>query len=332
MAGVVLMLISCSQSETKSVEEAVKVRIVDVDETAVGNVKNYSGTVVEEKGVSVSFATVGTVQKVLVSVGDKVKKGQLIAVLDDEVMRQSHEAANVSLKQAEDAYGRMKQLKDSNSLAEIQWIEIESKLKQAQAAEAIARKSLSDCMLYAPESGVVADKMVEAGQNVTMGMPVVKLVDIRRVKVKVAVPETEIADIKEGMTVDVFVAALQKHVSGKVTERGVSANPLTRTYDVYALVENETQDLLPGMICEVGFRIGDDSRQMTLPANVLRIDENNRTFVWLAVSGKAHKRYVTIDGSTERGVVIAGGLQAGDKVISDGSQKVSENTKVEIVK
>lgn len=332
MAGVVLMLISCSQSETKSVEEAVKVRIVDVDETAVGNVKNYSGTVVEEKGVSVSFATVGTVQKVLVSVGDKVKKGQLIAVLDDEVMRQSHEAANVSLKQAEDAYGRMKQLKDSNSLAEIQWIEIESKLKQAQAAEAIARKSLSDCMLYAPESGVVADKMVEAGQNVTMGMPVIKLVDIRRVKVKVAVPETEIANIKEGMIVDVFVAALQKHVSGKVTERGVSANPLTRTYDVYALVENETQELLPGMICEVGFRIGDDSRQMTLPANVLRIDENNRSFVWLAVSGKAHKRYVTIDGSTEWGVVIAGGLQAGDKVISDGSQKVSENTKVEIVK
>lgn len=332
MAGVVLMLISCSQSETKSVEEAVKVRIVDVDETAVGNVKNYSGTVVEEKGVSVSFTTVGTVQKVLVSVGDKVKKGQLIAVLDDEVMRQSHEAANVSLKQAEDAYGRMKQLKDSNSLAEIQWIEIESKLKQAQAAEAIARKSLSDCMLYAPESGVVADKMVEAGQNVTMGMPVIKLVDIRRVKVKVAVPETEIADIKEGMTVDVFVTALQKHVSGKVTERGVSANPLTRTYDVYALVENETQELLPGMICEVGFHIGDDYQQMTLPANVLRIDENNRTFVWLAVSGKAHKRYVTIDGSTERGVVIAGGLQAGDKVISDGSQKVSENTKVEIVK
>ncbi len=332
MAVAVLMLVSCSQSEKKAVEEAVKVRIVDVDETAVGNVSNYSGTVVEEKGVSVSFATMGTVQKVLVSVGDKVKKGQLIAVLDDEVMRQSHEAANVSLKQAEDAYGRMKQLKDSNSLAEIQWIEIESKLKQAQAAEAIARKSLSDCMLYAPESGVVADKMVEAGQNVTMGMPVIKLVDIRRVKVKVAVPETEIANIKEGMTVDVFVAALQKHVSGKVTERGVSANPLTRTYDVYALVENETQELLPGMICEVGFRIGDDSRQMTLPANVLRIDENNRTFVWLAVSGKAHKRYVTIDGSTERGVVIAGGLQAGDKVISDGSQKVSENTKVEIVK
>lgn len=58
MAGVMLMLISCSQSETKSVEEAVKVRIVDVDETAVGNVKNYSGTVVEEKGVSVSFARV----------------------------------------------------------------------------------------------------------------------------------------------------------------------------------------------------------------------------------------------------------------------------------
>ncbi len=332
MAVAVLMLVSCSQSEKKAVEEAVKVRIVDVDETAVGNVSNYSGTVVEEKGVSVSFATMGTVQKVLVSVGDKVKKGQLIAVLDDEVMRQSHEAANVSLKQAEDAYGRMKQLKDSNSLAEIQWIEIESKLKQAQAAEAIARKSLSDCMLYAPESGVVADKMVEAGQNVTMGMPVVKLVDIRRVKVKVAVPETEIANIKEGMTVDVFVAALQKHVSGKVTERGVSANPLTRTYDVYALVENETQDLLPGMICEVGFHIGDDYQQMTLPANVLRIDENNRTFVWLAVSGKAHKRYVTIDGSTERGVVIAGGLQAGDKVISDGSQKVSENTNVEIVK
>lgn len=332
MAVAVLMLVSCSQSEKKAVEEAVKVRIVDVDETAVGNVSNYSGTVVEEKGVSVSFATMGTVQKVLVSVGDKVKKGQLIAVLDDEVMRQSHEAANVSLKQAEDAYGRMKQLKDSNSLAEIQWIEIESKLKQAQAAEAIVRKSLSDCMLYAPESGVVADKMVEAGQNVTMGMPVVKLVDIRRVKVKVAVPETEIANIKEGMTVDVFVAALQKHVSGKVTERGVSANPLTRTYDVYALVENETQDLLPGMICEVGFHIGDDYQQMTLPANVLRIDENNRTFVWLAVSGKAHKRYVTIDGSTERGVVIAGGLQAGDKVISDGSQKVSENTNVEIVK
>lgn len=87
-----------------------------------------------------------------------MRQGQLLATLDEVSMQNRYQAAKAALKQAEDAYQRMKELHEKGSLAEMKWVEVQSKLQQAQSMEAVARKNLTDCQLYAPFSGVIAEK------------------------------------------------------------------------------------------------------------------------------------------------------------------------------
>lgn len=309
--------------------EAVKVETATVV-TATDDARgSYSGTVEEENGTLLSFAVAGTIDRMLVSEGDRVSKGQLIATLDPEQLRSNHAAAKAALAQAEDAYRRMEELHGKGSLPEIKWVEAQSTLDRARAAEQVARKQLSDCRLYAPFAGVISRKVAERGQNVAAGTTVAKLVAVGRLKVKISVPESEIAQIALGQKASVTVDALGgEAIRGTVSEKGIEADPLSRSYDVKISVPNDGRRLMPGMVAEVALEGLRHEAACVIPAHVVQLDEHNNEFVWLAVDGKATKRVVTCGGFTPDGVVVTGGLASGDRIITAGTQKVSEGTRV----
>lgn len=124
---------------------------------------------------------------------------------------------------------------------------------------------------------------------------------------------------------NVSVQALDgKTFSGKIIEKGIVAHPLSRSYEVKALVDNLSGELMPGMICTMGIGNEEAGTAIMLPASVIQTDEQNRTFVWVNESGKALKRIVETGTLTRNGVVISSGLSTGDEVILEGQQKVSE--------
>ncbi|MBQ8443316.1 MAG: efflux RND transporter periplasmic adaptor subunit [Bacteroides sp.] len=316
------------EKENQKSDAVLAVKTLRVVSHAVGKTQGYSATIEETAASTLSFNVNGTLRSFPVFVGQKVSKGQLIAVIDDANIRNAYQIAKTTLEQAEDAYRRMKRLHDNNSLPEMQWIEVQSKLKQAQATEEISRKNLEDCKLYAPFSGVIAEKKVENGQNVMPGMPIVKLVTTDQVKVKIAVPENEIAKMETGQTARITVPAIgNKEYQGKIVERGVVANPMSRSYEVKALVENTTGELMPGMIGEMHLA-GEEASAIQIPASVIQLDASNRKFVWLNQNGKAKKRFVETGAFTTQGVVVTQGLENGDELIVEGQQKVSENMNI----
>lgn len=307
----------------------VKVKTMQAQRQTVADGQVYSGTVEETAGTALSFAVSGTVTQVCVHEGQRVAKGTLVAVLDETTLRDAHAATEAAKEQAEDAYRRMKQLYEAGSLPEIDWVEVQSNLKQAQSAERMARKQLDDARLYAPFAGVVSQKTVEVGQNVMPGMQVAKLVTVRRVKVNVAVPESEISHVKVGQAVVVTVPALGDRVFvGKVTEKGIAAHPLSRTYSIKAEVDNASGDLLPGMIGNMQIATSASAMHYVLPSSVVQTDEHNRHYLWLAEKGKAVRRPVVLGTLLPEGVVIASGLAEGDWVIVEGQQKISEGISV----
>ena len=145
---------------------------------------------------ALSFSSPGTIGQLNVKVGDRVRKGQPLATIDPQTSRNAYDMAHATRVQAEDAYRRMKQLHDKGSLSEIKWVEAQSQLQQAVAAENIARKNLDDCTLTAPCDGIVSETNGEPGQNVVPGPPVVKLVSTTLLNVVVSVPENEIARMR----------------------------------------------------------------------------------------------------------------------------------------
>lgn len=329
----IALLVGCQSKKTAKEIQPVTVKVVKMSASSVSGGQSYSGTIEEVSGTSLSFSVGGTVKRVMVEEGQHVSRGQLLAVVDDETTRNAHVAAMSMRQQAEDAYRRMKQLHDNGSLPEIQWVEVVSKLKQAVSSEQIAKKSLSDTKLYAPFAGVIGQKNIDLGQNAIPGMQAFKLVNINQVKVKISIPESEISKVRIGQTATINVSALGGHTFvGRICEKGVSADPLSRSYDVKILINNRDGSLMPGMICDASLQKSVDSKAFVLPASVIQLDDNNQTFVWVNVGGKAEKRIVYTGDETNQGVVINGGLSEGDEVLVEGQQKVSENTSLRVEK
>lgn len=325
-----LLAVGCKDAPQTASAPTIKVKTETVSPQSADGSRTFSGTIEEQTGTAVSFTSGGTVKRIFVEQGQTIGRGALVAEIDKATAENAYAAALAAREQAEDAVARMKKLYEAGSLAEIKWIEVQSKLRQAVSAEQIAKKGLTDCKLYAPCSGYISEKPVEAGQNVAPGLTVIKIVDIDRVKVKVAVPEEEISSINVGSAATVTVAALGgRTFTGRVTEKDVEANPLSRTYDVKVLVSNPQHALLPGMVCEAAFTASSSSdTAIMLAANLVQIDVDNRPFVWCAVGGKAKKTYVTVGASVGDKVIISAGLKHGDRVIVEGQQKVSEGTSI----
>lgn len=326
------VLTGCRSNEDKpEAPSPVKVKTMTVQSATYATPKQYSGTMEEENGTSLSFATAGTIQAVHVRLGQQVRAGQLVATLDPASMQNSHLAAQAVLAQAEDAYRRMKELHDKGSLPDMKWVEVQSKLNQARSMEQIAKRKLDDCKLCAPFSGFIAEKNMEAGENVAPGMPVARLVTASALTVRISVPETEMSSVMAGQKAEVTITALGGETfTAKVIEKGVVASPLSRTYEVKLKLEKPDKAIMPGMVAEVSLqpRKADSRPLCVIPAHIVQIDEHNRSFVWSVRDGKAHKRVITCDEYMADGVIVSSGLSANDSIIVEGQQKVCEGTEV----
>lgn len=362
-----ILLASCGGDKQQQEKSPIAVETMTVGESSVNGNQSFSGTIEEDEGVTVSFATSGTLMSLNIREGQTVSKGQLIGVVDATTARSTYESSKASiesakaglesakagLETAQDNYNRCKMLHDRNSLAEQKWVQAQSQLTQArervrQAQEQlsqarsmlqIAGKNLSDNRLYAPVSGYISEKNVESGQNIVQGQPICKIVSINSVKVKISVPETEVSKIKQGQTIEFTVSALPGRVfRGQVVEKAVSADAMSRSYEVKALVQNADHALLPGMVADVKANMGTSASSsqannqvaIFLHADVVQLDSDNRNFVWTVVNGRAHKTYITTGEETSQGVMVTGGLNPGAVVIVKGQQKVSEGNKVSV--
>lgn len=329
VAILMLALSACSQSEQKRGEETLRVTIEKVQ--ADNNLMQipYVGVVEEEQSTMVSFTGMAVLKSMKVSEGQIVQKGQLLATIDDTQARNALAAAKSSLDQAIDAQSRMKQLHDKNSLPEMKWVEIESKVQQARSSYEMCKKNLDDCSIYAPCSGVIGSKIMNVGETVLPSEPVLTILSINKVKVRVSVPEKEISRIHSQMKSTVTLDALPgEEFEGGNIEKGVSADAITHTYDIRILLDNPGHKLLPGMVAKVSIQEEQNERAIILPVKTVQQSANGSLFVWIVKEGKASRQEVKVGKTISNQIAIESGLQEGMSVIVEGYQKVGEGTPV----
>ncbi len=329
-----VIFISCSKEEKATAEEkTINVKTQTI--TYNGNVSpiEYIGTVESDNQLDVSFLVMGSVEKMYVNEGQKVSKGQLLASINKTSLHHTHSLTEAGLKQAQDAFKRMSAMYESKSLPEIQFIDVKTKLEQAQASEAIARKNLEDGNIYAPQSGIIGKKYLEPGSSVMLGTPVYQIIDIRSVKVKTAIPEGEISNIKVGTLCNVKISALDDQTfQGRVVEKVVVANPLSHTYDVKIQLDNSGGTILPGMVCRAYIsNKTTNENEIIIPIKAVQVDTGGKRFVW--IKGKENKveyKAVELGKLIDNGVEIKSGLSSGEELIIEGYQNVSPGVTVSV--
>jgi RND family efflux transporter MFP subunit len=332
LAMSIAVLYSCSyETKPKDDDSAVNVTIETVTGSDDTGTLDYVGSIEENSSTALSFPTLGTIERIYVQEGDFVSARQLLAKLDPTSAQGLLDAAEATLKQAQDAYSRIKSIYDKGSLPEVQMVEIETKLQQAQSSYNIAKKNLQNCTLYSPVSGVVGKKMTETGESAIVGKTVLTVLDISSIKAAISVPENEISRIPADCKSEITVEALGNkvfHATG--IEKSVSANMISHTYPAHIIIPNPKQELLPGMVCKVRISAGNASREITVPINVVQTTSGGQKFVWCDNRGTAKRISITTGMAKGNRVVVVSGLSSGDQVITEGYQKVSEGGKINV--
>lgn len=339
LLSVMLLGSSCQQQSAKSGMKApTRVKTQVVSPGMVDNAQTYVGIVEEREATAVSFTGMGIIKRMLVNEGQAVGKGQLIAEMDDTQARNVLSGAEAQMTQANDALARYKMLHDNGSLPEVKWVEIQSKVAQAKSQLEVARKNLADCRLVAPVSGIIGKKLVGVGETALPSQAVVSILDISTVKVKVAVPEAEVGGINAHTPTSIQVEAINGSYQGGQIEKGVQADALTHTYDIRINVANADRKLLPGMVANVRF-VSEGSQAIgskMVPVTAVQkktvstsLQADGSLFVWtVGKDSTAHRSTVTIGQTQGNYVCVIDGLNVGDRIVTEGYQKLSEGTKV----
>lgn len=341
----------CSKERPEAEPVIRPVRTMTVYSSGEGRTRTFSGTAEAGMEARLSFKVAGTVSEVPVNVGDRVKKGDLLAALDPEDYRLQVQEAEASLtraraeaRNAQANYDRVRSLYENKNAsrndldaaragsesADAQMQSAEKRLEQAQL-------QLSYTRLLAPMAAAVSAVDVEVNENVAVGSAVVSLSGESETEVKVSVPEALISSIRQGEPATVEFDALPgRSLEGTVTEVGVSTGRGATTYPVTVRLNQKPDDVRPGMVAQVRLRFpgsGDKDRFLVPPGAVGEDREGRFVFVAEPAAdglGTVQRRPVEVGALTDEGMEILSGLEDGDLLITAGVTKLQDGNQVRI--
>lgn len=269
----------------------------------------------------------GVVKALYIRKGDFVKKGQLVIKLDDAVYLKNLQQLQTQLRYAEDLYNRQKNLWDQQIGTELQLIQARQNVDQVKDQIATVKEQWNMTSIYADVSGIADEVNVRVGELFTgyVGQtPQIKIVNNSRLKVNILVPENYLDRISVGSNMVVTLPDVGKSFNTTVSLSGKLIDPNSRSFYVEAkLPADET--LRANQLALVRIQDYVSPNAIVIPVNTLQTDEKGK-FVLVAVeeNGKlvARKKHVQTGALYAEQLEILSGLQAGDKVITEGYQEL----------
>ena len=344
-------LAHCSSDAPSPEPEARPVRFEVVSSVDAGRRRSFSGTCQPAVEPKLSFKVDGTIARRPVNMGDRVKRGTLIAELDPSDFQLQLEEAAAALRRAEAesrnaeaSFTRIRGLYENGNASRTDFDEARAAAESSQAnVESIrkradlARQQLSYTRLVAPVAGAVAEVSAEVNENVRAGQEVVRLAAEEGYEVVVTVPESLIGEIDDDQDVRVTFDALPgRTFGGTVTEVGVTTSTMGTTFPVKARLVDEDPGVRPGMAAELEFRFASvgEAAHFRVPPHSVAEDRGGR-FVFVVEpsdTGRAvvRRRQVEVGSLTPAGLEVLDGLQEGDHVVTAGISQLEDGDTVKL--
>ncbi|TNE57595.1 MAG: efflux RND transporter periplasmic adaptor subunit [Bacteroidetes bacterium] len=312
-----------------------RVRTVGLTELQPQPFRHYidlQGRVDVEDNVPVTAKMPGVLTSVLVKNGSMVKKGQLLATIDDQVMEKGLAELELQLKTAEDIYNRQKGLWDQKIGTEVQFIQARTNKEALEQRIATTREQLQQTRIYAPISGTVDMVILKTGQAISPGIPLCNIINLGQLKVVGNVPEAYAAKVRDGYSVQLYFPDLDKEVASRVTYVSKTINPTNRTFAVECALP-AGRDYQANMVAVMKIIDYQNKAAIVVPVNLIQTAEDGEFILIADKTGEAQQAVVRKalikQGNNYSGMVeIAQGLKAGDWVISTGFQDVNNGETV----
>lgn len=328
--------------------------ILDLDSTAVKNVAEsgiavevtqlsparfdhyieVNGVVEAEKNVTLSPETGGHIKQILVKDGDRVSAGQLVAVLNTDVLQKSISEVQSGLELATTVYERQKKLWDQKIGSEIQLLQAKNNKESLEKKLETLKAQVAMSSITAPVDGVIDLVYQKEGELAGPGIPLAQLVNLQKMMVKADVSEAYAGIVKEKDTVEVIFPAFEYSVKAPIDRVSNIINPGNRSFKVQVNLQNKDNMLKPNYVATMKIKDYTAASALVVPAIIVSRDARGE-FIYTAqeAEGKltAKKTYITTGKSNQGKTMVTSGLKEGDKVITAGYNEVANGNEIRIV-
>ena len=305
-------------------EAVVRMKDIGVQEVTPRKFDYYiqtQGMVESEQNILVSAKAMGVISAVLVSEGQAVVKGQVLAKIDDAVTMSSIEEVKSSLQLATTVYDRQKSLWDQKIGTEIQFLQAKNNNEQ-----------LDMYRIKSPINGTIDAVNVKIGESASPGIPAFRVINMADLKVKAKVSEAYVTNIKKGNLVKVSFSDQSQTIEARVSFVGRNIDPLSRSFPVEVELPH-TVDLRPSMTAVLRIIFQSEPQALCVPINVVQEINGQKIVYVMETDGKqsvARRKVIEVGGIYDNLAEVKSGLKAGDKVITVGFQGLNDGEFVKI--
>lgn len=314
----------------------VNVESLELTSVPFEEIVRVTGTAKAYRDVEVAAEETGVIRELPVEKGRRVRAGDVIARVDDRILRAEVEEARARANLARETWQRRKRLyEEQKAISELAYLEARYQAEEAGARLATLEERLDRTEIRAPVEGILEDRYVEVGTRVSPGSRVARIVDLDPVKVRGGVPERYARDVRTGSSVEVSFDVLpSRNFQGRLSFVGATVDPSSRTFPVELLVRNPSRSVKPEMVANVRITRGLRESAVVVPQEALvRREDGFAAFVIEEENGTpvAKLRRVVPGPSRQDMVVVESGLEAGDRLIVVGQHQVADGDRVKVV-
>lgn len=310
------------------------IRLVSLETPKASYFKHYvevQAKVDGDESVSASPRSQGTVTSILVKEGDVVSKGQVLATLDDQIIRQTLAEVQIQYDFANNIFEKQKNLWNQKIGSEVQFLTAKNNKESLEKRLASVNEQLDLTRIKSPVNGTIDNVAIKIGQAVMPGMPAMSVVNLSNLKVKGEVGESYAGKIKKGDEVLLYFPDLNKEIKSTVTFSSKAINSLNRTFNVEVALKDLTNDLKPNMIVVMKIVDYKNESALVLPIDLLQRSADGY-YAMTAVNegGKLlAKRKEVKTGQMYNGQAeIISGITSSDQVVITGYRDLNEGQEI----
>ena len=277
----------------------------------------------------------GRLIKLYVSEGQSVKKGALLAVIDDAGIQDQLEQMKLQLELAKTTFERTQRLWEQQIGSEMMFLEAQTRYKAAQKQVDQMRQQLAKTKIYAPFNGIIDEIPARLGSNLVPGMtPILRIVNLKSMYAEADVPETYLTNIIKGSKATVTIPVVNQIQTTAIQQTGNFITPSNRTFRVEAALENPDNIIKPNLNARLSVVDYTNPEAIMVPLRVIRENASGSTYVFVLTQPEpdngytTEKRIVELGKSKQELIEVLTGLSPGDLIVDEGVSTLVEDQKV----
>ena len=280
----------------------------------------------------------GTLERVFVEEGQKVKKGTLLAQINDSGLQEQLEQLEIQTNFAKENFERVQRLWENNIGSEIQYLKSKADYETSQKGVDQMSDMLSKTKIYAPFDGIIDEIISNPGSSMVPGISqILRLVNLEKVYAEAFVSEKYISNVSAETEALVRIPLLDKEIKSVITQTGNFINPNNRTFRIEVPVENPDNKIKQNLDAKIRINIYKKEDALVVPLRIIREDASGENYLYVINEDVKEgvyvtkKTYVKLGNKSNKDAEVIEGLNVGELIVLEGANIVEDSQRVKLI-